>query len=101
MAARTVRGLVPRCGSAAYGPANGRLERNGTVDRRSCSWADTWIENNENGIRGVIHTIGTTWTQPAESPSEHPSMAALLRAFGDKTCMAARLEQTHAIVACQ
>jgi outer membrane lipoprotein-sorting protein len=63
--------------------------------------ADTWIENTENGVTRVIHTVGTTWTRPAESPSDQPDIAALLRTFGDKTCMAARLAQTQATVARQ
>jgi outer membrane lipoprotein-sorting protein len=63
--------------------------------------ADTWIEDTENGATRVIHTVGTTWTRPAESPSGQPDIAALLRTFGDKTCMAARLEQTRATVAGQ
>jgi outer membrane lipoprotein-sorting protein len=63
--------------------------------------ADTWIEQTENGATRVIHTVGTTWTRPADTPSDQPDIAAVLRTFGDKTCMAARLEQTRATVAGQ
>jgi outer membrane lipoprotein-sorting protein len=60
---------------------------------------EAWIETRDNGITRVVHTFGTTWTRPAESPSNQPDLSELLRTFGDKACMAARLEQTLASVA--
>jgi outer membrane lipoprotein-sorting protein len=63
--------------------------------------SETWLENTDNGVTRVVHTIGTTWTRPAESPSAQQSLADLMKSIGSKTCMSARLEQTQATVAGQ
>jgi outer membrane lipoprotein-sorting protein len=62
---------------------------------------ETWIEDTQNGVTRVIHTTGTTWTKPADAPAADPNLPDLLRGFGDKTCMAVRLEQAEASVAGQ
>jgi outer membrane lipoprotein-sorting protein len=62
---------------------------------------ETWIEITENGQTRAIHTTGTTWTKPADNPSSYANLADLLQAYGNKTCMAVRLEQTPATIAGQ
>lgn len=62
---------------------------------------ETWIEDTQNDTTRVIHTIGTTWTRPAESPSSEGNLSELLKSFGDKTCMSVSREQTDSSVAGQ
>jgi outer membrane lipoprotein-sorting protein len=81
----------------AVGPNGATLSRQEVV----FDGPDTWIETTDQGVTRVIHTIGTTWTKPAESPSDQPNLPELLRAFGDQSCLSARLEQTTATVAGQ
>jgi outer membrane lipoprotein-sorting protein len=60
---------------------------------------DTWIEDNQDGATRVIHTTGTTWTRPADSPWSSADVSELLKRYGDKTCMNVQLEQTEPTVA--
>jgi outer membrane lipoprotein-sorting protein len=48
----------------------------------------TWIHHVENGQTQVIHTVGTTWTDPVDDPSGPTSLADVLARYGsDKQCM--------------
>jgi outer membrane lipoprotein-sorting protein len=62
---------------------------------------DTWIEQTQNQQTRVVHTTGTTWTKPADSPTADANLTDLLRTYGDKSCMAFQLEQSEAYVAGQ
>jgi hypothetical protein len=63
--------------------------------------SDTWLAITDNGVTRVVHTVGTTWTRPAETPSDQANLADVLRSISSKTCMSARLEQTRSSVAGQ
>jgi len=63
--------------------------------------ADTWIAHTEHGQTQVVHTIGTTWTRPADDPSSQTSLSDLLSRYGGKGCTAVRREAAEATVAGQ
>jgi outer membrane lipoprotein-sorting protein len=63
--------------------------------------AQTWVAITENGQTRAVHTIGTTWTRPAEDPAALTSIADLMSRFGQKSCGAANLESSNAVVAGQ
>jgi outer membrane lipoprotein-sorting protein len=53
--------------------------------------AQTWIHHAEKGQTQVIHTVGTTWTNPVDDPSKHTSLSDVLAQYGnDKSCLTAR-----------
>jgi hypothetical protein len=62
---------------------------------------EAWIEDTENGVTRVIHTTGTTWTRPADSPSAKGNLSELIQSLGDKSCMAVSLLQNGATIAGQ
>jgi outer membrane lipoprotein-sorting protein len=77
---------------------------NGVVDSRQdvvFNGPDTWIEQTQDQHTRVVHTTGTTWTKPAESPTADANLTDLLRTYRDKSCMAVQLEQSEASVAGQ
>ena len=77
---------------------------NGAVESRQdvvFNGAETWIADTENGVTRAVHTIGTTWTRPADSPPSQTNLSQLIQSLGDKACMAVRLEQNGATVAGQ
>jgi outer membrane lipoprotein-sorting protein len=52
--------------------------------------ADTWIARTERGQTTVIHTIGTTWTKPANDPSNQASLTDVLSKYSSgKGCQTA------------
>jgi outer membrane lipoprotein-sorting protein len=77
---------------------------NGVVDSRQdvvFNGPDTWIEQTQGQQTRVVHTTGTTWTKPADSPTADGNLTDLLRTYGDNSCMAVQLEQSEASVAGQ
>lgn len=63
--------------------------------------AETWVAITENGQTRAVHTIGTTWTKPAEDPAALTSIADLMSRFGQKSCVAVSLESSNGVVAGQ
>jgi len=62
---------------------------------------ETWIVSTDKGQSRTIHTIGTHWNKPADDPSAQGSLADLLNRYGDKQCVAARLQSGEGTVAGQ
>ncbi len=55
--------------------------------------AQVWIARTEGGQTWVVHTVGTTWTEPAEDPSRQHSLTDVLTQYNTgKPCMDARLQ---------
>jgi outer membrane lipoprotein-sorting protein len=52
--------------------------------------ADTWLTSTMEGQTQVVHTIGTTWTDPVEDPTKASSLADVLAQYSNgKMCMKA------------
>jgi outer membrane lipoprotein-sorting protein len=61
-----------------------------SIDEVVFNGAQTWIAETRGGMTQVIHTTGTTWTQPVEDPTKLTSLADVLRQYaGDRTCLRA------------
>jgi len=55
--------------------------------------AQAWLATTANGQTQVIHTNGTTWTEPAEDPLRQNSLIDVLTKYGNpKFCMDALLQ---------
>ncbi len=55
--------------------------------------AQVWMARTEGGQTWVVHTVGTTWSEPAEDPSRQQNLTDVLKQYSSpKACMNAQLE---------
>ena len=55
--------------------------------------ADVWLVNSDLRQTPFVHTIGTTWNEPAEDPARQNSLTDVLAKYSSpKSCMDARLQ---------
>jgi outer membrane lipoprotein-sorting protein len=62
---------------------------------------ETWIVTSGAGQMRAIHTIGTTWTRPADDPASGGTLADVLNRYTQKQCVSAHLDSEDSVVAGQ